>query len=456
MNMTLSLSAICEVICADKKPFGTISFVTTDSRDIRPGCLFVALHGEKFDGHSYINAALAAGAAYAVADIKGDYPADKVLFVGNTQSAFRRIAALYRLGLSAKIVAVTGSVGKTGTRDMAAAVLSAAYSTVKTQANLNNEIGVPQTVLSIESSHEAAVVEMGMSGFGEIEELSLCARPDIAIITNIGVSHIELLGSRAGIFKAKTEITSGLTAGAALVLCGDDDLLCTYDNPRFNIVRFGINNKSCDVLAENIKIENSSTSFEILYKDSRYSALIPALGRHNVLNALAGFTAGVLAGVAPHEAARALAGYSPTGMRQKMTKYGGVTVVEDCYNASPNSFAAALHTLSEMPCDGRRIVIAADMLELGDFAEGAHKKMGELAAKLKIDSLYAFGELSRQMVAAAKMCGINDAIHFKNKNELAEYIIRIAKDKDIIWFKASRGMKLEEVIKQFYEEWNNK
>lgn len=453
MNITLSLSAVCEVICADKKLFGEVSAVTTDSRAITPGCLFIALHGEKFDGHSYINKALEDGAAYAIADTIGDYPDDRVIYTANTQSALRRIAALYRDALPTKVVAITGSVGKTGTRDMTAAVLGAKYNTVKTKANLNNEVGVPQTVLAIDSVNEAAVVELGMSGFGEIEELSLCARPDIAVITNIGVSHIELLGSREGIYRAKTEITAGLPSGAPLILNGDDDLLRGYKNPRFNIVLFGIDNSACDVRAEDITAGQNSTGFYIIYGGGSYRADIPALGRHNVLNALAGFAAGVCAGVSPQEAARALCGYETTGMRQKITEHGGITVVEDCYNASPDSFSAALHTLAGMSCAGRRIMAVSDMLELGEFSDSAHTGVGRLAGELHMDALYACGEASRHTAEGAKSAGCRDVIHFDTKRELAEHIIKTARCGDILWFKASRGMKLEEAIQQIYGEW---
>lgn len=452
MDLTLSLSAICEVICADKKLFGEISFVTTDSREVRPGCLFVALRGEKFDGHAYIGSALLKGALCAVASRQGAYPADRVLFVGSTESALRRIAALYRDKLPAKIIGITGSVGKTSTRDMTAAVLSARYSTAKTEKNLNNQIGVPQTVLGIESTRGAAVVEMGMSGFGEIEELSLCARPDIAVITNIGVAHIQMLGSRAGICKAKTEITAGLPEGAPLILNGDDDLLCAYRNPRCNIILFGIENPACAVRAEALCATENGTAFTIVCRQGRFAAEIPALGRHNVLNALAGFAAGVAAGVAPAAAAKALSEFAPTGMRQKLVNCGGITVVEDCYNASPDSFAAALHTLSEMPCKGRRILVAADMLELGAISNSSHYNVGKLAGELGIDALYAYGEMSKHTMKGAEENGVPDAVFFENKQKLARHLAATAKTGDILWFKASRGMKLEEVITTVYEE----
>ncbi len=452
MDITLSLSAICEAICADQKLFGDISFVTTDSRQACPGSLFVALRGERFDGHQFIGQALAKGARCVVADTPGDYLAERTLLVGNTERALRRIAALYRSRLRTKIVAVTGSVGKTSTRDMAAAVLSSAYRTTKTQGNLNNQVGVPQTVLAIDRTHQAAVVEMGMSGFGEIEEISLCASPDVAIITNIGVSHMERLGSREGIFRAKTEIVRGLRPGAPLILNGDDDLLCTYRNPDCDILLFGIDNPRCAVRASDIQDGLQETLFVIHYAGECYPARIPALGRHNVLNALAGFAAGVALGIAPEQAARALGEFEATGMRQRMVTCGGFTVVEDCYNASPDSFRAALHTLAQRPCAGRRILIAADMLELGDIAAEAHRAVGTLAGELGIDAVYTFGELGREIAVGAAAGGVPDVRQFTNKPDLAADLAAAAKPGDLLWFKASRGMKLEDVIETVYEE----
>lgn len=452
MNTKLSLSAICEVISADKKLFGEVSCITTDSRDIQKGCLFVALHGENFDGHNFIGTALLQGALYAVADIKGDYPSDRVLYVGSTESAYRRIASLYREQLPAKVVAVTGSVGKTSTRDMTATVLASAYNTIKTQGNLNNQFGVPQTVLSIDTTHEAAVVEMGMCDFGEIEESSLCACPDAAIITNIGVSHILRLGSREGIFQAKTEIVAGLRAGAPLILNGDDDMLIEYRNPRHPIVYFGIDNPASDVKAEAISSDDTSTVFTIVYKGERYTAQIPAVGKHNVRNALAGFTAGVLMGVKPETAARALQDFEPTGMRQKIVDCAGITIVEDCYNASPDSFVAALNTLKDKSCTGRRILVAADMLELGAISSKAHYNVGRQAGLLHIDALYAYGEMSKHTIIGAEDSGMADARYFDSKRKLANHLIATARPGDILWFKASRGMKLEDVIETLYEE----
>ena len=450
MDIKLQLSALCEVMCTDKKLFGEIDFITTDSREIRPGCMFIALAGERFNGHDYITSALEQGAQCAVAQARGAYPEEKVLYVGSTESALRRSAALYRSNLKAKILAVTGSVGKTTTRDMAAAVLAAKYDTIKTQGNLNNQIGLPQTVLGIEGRHEVAVLEMGMSGFGEIEELSLCAAPDAAIITNIGVSHIELLGSRDGIFRAKTEIVRGLKPGAPLILNGDDDLLCTFRAEGHPVVLFGTQNQDCDVRAEEIRQEESGTRFTIRWRERAYPAYIPAFGEHNVRDALAGFASGVLLGVEPEAAAGALAGYEATGMRQRIVAVAGFTVVEDCYNASPDSFTAALHTLSQRECAGRRVLIAADMLELGHYSEQAHRAVGALAGELHIDTVLAYGERGADIVEEARRHGVQDARWFADKGALGAAAARLARPGDVLWFKASRGMRLEEIIQAVY------
>ena len=450
MDRALELSAICEAICADKKVFGAVDYVTTDSRDIRPGCLFVALAGERFDGHNYIGAALEQGAAYAVAQCHGGWPEERVLLTGSTERALRRIAALYRAQLSTRIVAVTGSVGKTTTRDMTAAVLGAKYRTTKTQGNLNNQIGLPKTLLCVESDHEAAVLEMGMSGFGEIEELSLCASPDVAVITNIGVSHMELLGSRAGIFRAKTEIVRGLKPGAPLILNGDDDMLCTFEGAGHPVLLFGIHNPACAVRAKDIRAQDGGTRFTIVWQGADYPAFIPALGEHNVKNALAGFAAGMALGLEPERAVAGLAAYEATGMRQRMRQLCGMTVVEDCYNASPDSFCAALRTLAEQPCTGRRVLVAADMLELGELSEQAHREVGELAGALHVDAVFTYGEHGRLIAQGAHAGGVGEAHWFPGQAQLAGAVAAFVKPGDIVWFKASRGMKLEESVQALY------
>ncbi len=428
-----------------------IDDVCTDSRAITSGCLFVALEGERFDGHDYIKSALQKGACAAIAHKKGDYDSDRVIYVENTLRAFMDIGGLYREKFSPKIVAVTGSVGKTTTKEMIWCVLSSEFNTLKTEGNLNNEIGLPKTLLRLNNSVEAAVIEMGMTNMGEISDLTHITKPDAAVITSIGVSHIENLGSRENILKAKLEVTEGLPKGAPLILNVDNDLLCNVKMSDYNVIGYALHNEKADIRAVDVCENLSDTRFSILYKNEKYEAYIPCVGEHNVLDALAGFAVGVIFGIEPKRAAQALARYAPSGMRQKIVDKGDFTIVEDCYNASPDSMFAALKTLSNMECKGKKIAVLADMLELGDYSQTAHSSVGEAAAKEKIDLVLAYGDESRYIIKAA-LENKTDAEFFEDKNALFERVVKECNGGNIIWFKGSRGMKLEEIINRIYEE----
>ena len=323
---------------------GEVQSICTDSRQITPGCLFVAIQGENFDGHDFVRGAIQQGAVCALVHHPGDYPEGRTLLVEDTLKALLALSAWYRSKMPVRVVGVTGSVGKTTTKEMTAAVLSTHFSTIKTQGNLNNEIGAPKTLFTIEKDTQAAVVEMGMTGLGEIRDLALAAKPEMGIITNIGVSHLERLGTRENILRAKLELAECLPDGAPLLLCGDNDLLQKVKIPRLSIIFYGIDNQSCPICGTIKNTTPFSTGFSIAWEGKSYDAFIPGAGKHLVLAALAAFGAGVSMGMKPEEAVAALRDYIPSGMRQKVVEKGGVTVVEDCYNASPDSMAAALDT----------------------------------------------------------------------------------------------------------------
>ncbi len=453
----LKLREIAEAIGAKTNidiPDIEISNICTDSRDVRPGSIFVALCGEKFDGHAFVKTAMENGALWAVVQKEGDYGTDKLLYVNTTRQAFLDIAGLYRSKFSPKVIAVTGSVGKTTTREMIAAVIKSKYKTLKTENNLNNEVGVPKTILELDESIEAMVLEFGMVNLGEIRELTVPAKPDIAVITCIGTCHIENLGSRENIKRAKFEIVEGLKKGGTLLLNKDNDMLQNVCLPEYNVVYYAVGDITADIVAKNIEEHDGETDFVIVTKDGEYGAHIPAMGEHNVLNALAGFGAGVAAGMQPEECAKALATFKNTGMRQKVQICRGVKVVEDCYNANPDSMKAALRTLGAQKInDGaRKIAVLGDMLELGSVAESSHYEIGKLAAE-KADLLLCYGELSRLIAAGAWVNGMKaTAFHFETKAELAEKLRHEAKAGDIIWLKASRGMRFEDIAEIFYEE----
>ncbi len=452
----LKLKEIAEAIGAKTNteiPDIEITNICTDSRDVKPGSIFVALCGEKFDGHAFVRTAMDNGALWAVVQKEGDYGTDKLLYVNTTRQAFLDIAGLYRSKFSPKVVAVTGSVGKTTTREMIAAVIKSRYKTLKTENNLNNEVGVPKTILELDESIEAMVLEFGMVNLGEIRELTVPAKPDIAVITCIGTCHIENLGSRENIKRAKFEIVEGLKKGGTLLLNKDNDMLRDVCIPEHNVVYYAVEDNSADITAKDISERDGETDFTIVAKSGEYRAHIPAMGIHNVLNALAGFGAGVAAGIEPEQCAAALGSFKNTGMRQKVGKCRGTTVVEDCYNANPDSMKAALRTLGaqKIPDGAHKIAVLGDMLELGKVAESSHYEVGKIAAE-SADILFCYGELSELMVRGAMENGLRNAVRFESKEELAETLRKNAKPGDIIWLKASRGMRFEDIAEAFYEE----
>lgn len=295
------------------------------------------------------------------------------------------------------------------------------------------------------------MIEMGMTGLGEIEELTTTLLPQVGVITNIGVAHMERLGSRENIRKAKLELVQGLRGGAPLLLNGDDPMLWGYKNPDLKVIFYGVENKNCQITAKDLTVLMGSTTFTICYQGEKYPARIPCMGQHNVLNALAAFGVGVSLGMEPKEAASALDKYEVTGWRQKITHHKDFTVVEDCYNAGPESMRAAMNTLAGMPCTGRRIAVLADMLELGHISDDAHREIGALAAQNGIDAVYAYGEQAKHIVAAAKEGGVGDAQHFADKEALTEKVIAEAGKGDIFWVKGSHGMALETLIEEVYK-----
>ncbi len=420
-----------------------ISAVSTDSRDC-DGAVFVAISGEKFNGNDFIPSACEGGAIGYISDRTCTFDkCDFAIKVKSTTDALLNMASAYRDKFDIKIIGLTGSVGKTTTKDMVAAALSGGERKVlKTQGNFNNNIGVPYTLFGIRGSHDIGVVEMGMNHFGEISALTACAKPDIAIITNIGESHIEYLGSREGILKAKCEIFEGLSPNGIVILNGDDDLLYSIrDNIPFETIYCGIENASCDVVAGDIKSGNEGISFTALGENYH----INTVGRHNVLNALLAIAAGRALGISADEIREGLASYKSGGIRQSITERDGITVITDCYNAAPISVRAAIDVLCEK-AQGRKIAVLGDMKELGEKSGEYHYEMGEYAFLRGVDELLLIGEFASYTADGGKGC--NPQI-FDTNADITAYLKTILKEGDTILFKGSRAMKLEEVANQF-------
>ena len=430
-----------------------VTLVTTDSREVCPGCIFVAFPGEKFDGHDFAAKALENGALCVVLNhpVEG-VPEEKSVICPDSYHAMMVLGANYRSQFHPKVVGVTGSVGKTTTKQMTYAAIAGFGSTIKTEGNQNNELGLPRTMFRIGKETQYAVVEMGMSHAGEIERLSKCARPDVGIITCIGVSHIGNLGSQENICKAKLEICTGLPDGAPLALNADNDLLPTASIPsRLRPVWFGIDAANADVRAVDVVTGANGTTFKIV--DTQYGtfdAAIPTAGIHTVYDALAAYAAATRLGLDAARCAAALATYRTTGMRQHIVEKGGITFIEDCYNASPDSMKAALSVLKALP-NARKIALLGDMLELGGASEEGYRHTGEWAADAGVDALIAYGPRSAAMAEAAKARGVA-AVHCQTAEEVLQYVRQFVRPGDAVLVKASHSMGLEQLLQEYYKE----
>lgn len=431
---------------------GEYDSICTDTRKITSGCLFIAIKGDNFDGHSFAKQAVESGASAVLCE-KDCGLGDFQIVVENTRTALLDLAGYYRSKFDIPVVGITGSVGKTTTKEMTHAVMSVKYNTLKNDGNLNNEIGVPLTLFRLEKCHEAAVIEMGMSGFGEISRMTEAVKPDVAIISNIGVSHIEKLGSREGILKAKLEILHGMKDCAPIILNGDDDMLVNAETGTHPVIYYGIKNVNSLFKAFDITSKESETDMSVGFADGSDRVSLPFPGRHNVYNALAAVAVGSQFGIGVHEALEALKGYVPAGMRQRINVKNGITFIEDCYNASPDSQAAALAVLAGFNAK-RTVAVIGDMLELGSVSEQAHYGVGVKAAENGINAVFTYGERSLETARGAKEGGVEIVKSYSDKSELAKELLLYLKEGDAVLFKASRGMKLEDVIYSVYENLN--
>ena len=437
-----------------KEDMPAVTAVCTDSRKITPGCLFLPWVGEKFDGHNFIDAALSAGAAGCLcAKLPQDIRADKFYIkVQDTRLALRALASAYRDRFDIPVVQITGSVGKTTTKEMVAAVLGAKYRVLKTEGNFNNDIGTPMTLLNLMPEHEAAVIETGMNHFGEIEYLGAMVRPDVAVISNIGDAHIEFLGSREGILKAKCEIFEHLKEDGIAVLNGDDSLLDTVDVP-FKTVRCG-QSEHCQVRVTEIGdhgVEGITCTVET--EKNRYELSIPAPGEHMVYSASIAVAVGEALGLEHDEIVRGVAAYEPTGSRMRVVRLPeGRILLDDCYNANPQSVTAALEVLAKTAC-GRQVAVLGDMGELGDLTDQAHYNMGTLAAMLGIDCVVAIGEKAAR-IADGTALGGGEVLHFATKEEAIGTLEELLEPDTVMLVKASHSMQFGVLVRRLQEKYD--
>lgn len=423
----------------------SVKRVVTDSRIVQSGDLFVPFCGETFDGHDYIDNVLQNGAAAALSekDIKSEN--GTVIKVKSTLDALGAIAAEYLRFYPIPVVGITGSVGKTSTKDMISAVLARKFDILKSTGNHNNEIGMPLTILEKEENHNMAVLEMGMSAFGELDYLANIARPAVAVITNIGMSHIENLGSQEGILKAKLEICNYFNDENVLIVNGDDKFLKDIKKD-FPIVRYG-SGENCDVRAEDIKNNGIlGSDFTLVMDGKKYPAEVKAPGMHNVYNALAAIAVGVHYGISPEECIKGVAAAEMTDMRMSIEKSGETVILKDFYNAAPDSIRASLEVLKTVK-GHRRVAVLGDVLEMGSFAEEEHRKLGK-SVNAAADILITAGENAKFIAEGAKDVGMSEVISFDDTDAAAENIKNIVKDGDCILIKASRGMKFEKIYQK--------
>lgn len=427
---------------------GTFDRVSSDTRKIIPGSLFAALKGENFDGNDFAAAAIEKGASAVVCE-KDLGLGKRQIVVKDSRAALLALAGAYRSEFEIPFIGVTGSAGKTTAKEMICEAMSVKYKTHKTQGNLNNEIGVSLTLLGLESYHEAAVVEMGTSGFGEISRLTRAVKPDAAVITNIGAAHLEKLGSLRGVLKAKLEILEGMEDDAPLILNGDDETLAPVRFGERRVVYYGIKNKNAEFRASDIVPKSGETEFALTFPGGRVKTRAPFAGRYNVYNALAAAAAASVFGIEPPDALESLKKYVPVGARQKIVKKYGIVFIEDCYNSNPDSLAAALDALEEIEAE-RRIAVLGDMLELGEISARAHCEAGVKAARNGIDAIFTYGERALEIARGAVEAGAVQTRSFDDKKELSESLASFLRPGDAVLFKASRAMKLEDAISIVY------
>ncbi len=417
--------------------------IVTDSRKVEEGFVFLAIKGERTDGHCYIPQVFQKGALAVLCETAPECPARPYILVKSSIQALQDIAEFYRAQLDCKVIGITGSVGKTSTREFIAAVLAQKYRVLETEENFNNEIGLSLTILQIREEQEAAVLEMGISHFGEMRQLSKIAKPDICVITNIGQSHMEFLGSRAGILAAKTEIFEHMAKKGDVCLNGDDDMLCLIaDVNGKKPVTFGMG-KENDVYADGICLQGyAGSTCSIHTKTGTFRADIPLPGRHMVFGALAAAAVGGLCGLGAEEIAAGLLNVKAVKGRNYLIKSKKYNIIDDCYNASPESMKAALDLLRGEP--GRKVCILGDMGELGGQEEALHEEVGRCAAKAGIDCMIFVGKQAQAMARGAH--GAHGAHCFATKEECIRALGALLQPGDTILVKASHFMAFHEII----------
>lgn len=453
-NMTpCRIAEVCGGIYHGTKETGIreIESITTDSRQAAEGCLFVAVKGERVDGHDFIPSVFEKGAACVVCEREPEHPSGSWIQVKSSLQAIKDMAEFYRKQLDIQVVGITGSVGKTSTKEVIASVLSEKYRLLKTLGNFNNELGLPLTVFRLREEHQIAVLEMGISDFGEMHRLSKIARPDVCVITNIGQCHLEYLKDRDGVLRAKSEIFDFMQPEGRIVLNGDDDKLSAVQEVKgVNPLFFGVESGR-EIYADEIEPRGlKGIRCRIHAGEESFGVQIPIPGFHMVLNALAATAVGISMGLTTEQVKSGIEKLQSLGGRFHMIEKGDMLIIDDCYNANPVSMKASLDVLKD--AERRTVAVLGDMFELGENEASLHREVGVYAGEKGINLLICTGELSSHMAEAAiRAGGCETVVHVPNLERLMEVLPRLVQGDDTILVKASHGMHFEKVVELLSE-----
>lgn len=426
-----------------------VTSVTTDSRKAETGCLFIPIKGERVDGHDFIPQVMKSGALVTLTEHAEGMPDCPYILVGKTEEAIQQIAGFYRRALGIPVVGITGSVGKTSTKEMIASVLSQKFRVLKTAGNFNNNLGLPLTIFRLTEEDEIAVLEMGISHFGEMTWLAETAEPDTMVITNIGTCHLEFLGDRDGVFKAKTECFDYVKLDGTVILNGEDDKLRQVTDVHGRRPVFYGFNPGCRVYASNMKaLGLKGTSCTISVDDEEFDVTVPVPGTHMVLNALAGAAVGAAYGLTAEEIRRGIESVESLGGRFHIVESGGVTIIDDCYNANPMSMKASLSVLKDI--SGGTAAILGDMGELGENERALHREVGEYAGTLPIGTFVIIGELAQEIAEGIRSAddGSRKVYTYRTVDEALPEIPSLVSTGDTVLVKASRFMKFEKIVEE--------
>lgn len=465
---TLTPAEIAEVTGGTLEIFGNcdpaeeIRYVTHDSRETGDGVLFCAIKGQRADGNDFLPAAIEAGSRCFLCSRIPEEAKNQAfakpfcaVIVPDTVQAMGKLAAYYRGFSNAKFIAITGSVGKTTTKEFVYAVASTAFKTHKTKGNLNSEIGLPLTIFDLSPDDEVSVLEMGMSALGEIEHMTKIVCPDIAIVTNIGTSHLASLGTRENICRAKMEIRLGLKEDGVLLLNADEPFLFEqYEHLEPKPKIMSVYNRCGDFRAVNIRQKNDSIVYDLIYSNKAVTNVeVPALGKHNVYNSLAAYSVGVFLGMTDEQIRRGLKSFVGADMRLNVYDVGGITVIDDCYNASPESMRAAIDVLVSMASkkETHAAALLGDMLELGEYSRLMHDQLGQYAAQMQVHKLFCYGQMADIIAEAAIKKGIRAenvfvSVDTRDPQSMANMILETLTPGDVLLVKASRGIQAERII----------